>query len=158
MPVEIIPLQQRPNALPLLARWHYQEWRDLYPEESEADFRNDLCLTLDDNPQTTTYVAIVDGEICGSASIIPHDMDTLPELGPWLANVYVCKERRNQQLGTQLVLAIMNHAQLHNIPRLYLFTPDQQAFYQRLGWQEVHSDYYHQSPVTIMAYVTEKLS
>jgi GNAT superfamily N-acetyltransferase len=43
----------------------------------------------------------------GSAAIIDSDMDTRPELTPWLASVFVAKEFRNQGVGSRLVEHVM---------------------------------------------------
>ena len=84
---------------------------------------------------------------------ISSDMSTRPELGPWLANVYIREDRRNLRLGSRLVKATMAHAREQGIARLYLFTRDQQRFYQRLGWQTFDYSFYQETGVTIMTFV-----
>ena len=56
------------------------------------------------------------------------------ELSPWLAAVYVLPEFRRQGIGSQLVRAIEETGKRLLLERLYLFTPDREAFYARLGW------------------------
>jgi predicted N-acetyltransferase YhbS len=74
--------------------------------------------------------------ILGSASLIVHDMDTRPDLSPWLASVFVAPEHREQGIGTALVRRVIEEAQTLSVPNLYLFTtPDKRDFYARLGWK-----------------------
>ena len=69
----------------------------------------------------------------GSASLIAQDMDTRPELSPWLASVYVAAEHRRQGIGSALVRRVAQEAAALGVETLYLFTPDQEHFYARLG-------------------------
>jgi N-acetylglutamate synthase-like GNAT family acetyltransferase len=45
----------------------------------------------------------------------------------------------------------MQHAQENGVKRLYLYTPDQEQMYARLGWQLFSREPYNGTPVTIMA-------
>lgn len=97
----------------------------------------------------TTFIAVND-ELLGSAAVIEHDMDTRMELTPWLASVYVTPEFRKQGIGSKLVLHVMEKAKENNIDKLYLFTPDREAFYARLDWTTIEKTNYHGYDVTIM--------
>jgi len=46
---------------------------------------------------------------------------------------------------------VMQQAVDAGFSRLYLFTPDQAAFYQRLGWKELSKEIYCGHEVTIMS-------
>lgn len=107
------------------------------------------CLAADLLP--SMFVAIDDtGELGGSAALVAHDMDTRADLGPWLAAVYVAPGFRRRGIGSQLVRHIMTFAHQHKLLPAYLFTPDQQALYERLGWQTLAVEPYHNHQVTVM--------
>ena len=90
----------------------------------------------------------------GTASIYVHDMDTRPDLSPWLAAVYVAPAYRKQGIGSALVKAVESAAQQIQIARLYLFTPDQEHFYARLGWSVLERvEYRHQTVVVMDKFV-----
>jgi N-acetylglutamate synthase-like GNAT family acetyltransferase len=77
-------------------------------------------------------------------------MDTRPDLSPWLAAVYVAPAYRKQGIGSALVKAVESTAQQIQIARLYLFTPDQEHFYARLGWSVLERVEYRYQTVVVM--------
>jgi len=147
--MKIVNLKAVPSELPVLAKWHQQEWADLNPGKSLKDRINKMQAYLENGFVPSTYVAIAD-ELLGSAAIVKCDMDTRAELEPWLASVYVAKSQRGNGIGTALVKHIMQKAAHNGIERLYLFTPGQKEFYQGLGWQYLEQTQYHDQQVTIM--------
>lgn len=97
-----------------------------------------------------TIVAIDDGKAIGSASIIEHDLKTHLELKPWVASVIVHPDYRRQGIGSRLMNRIDLIALQLGLGKLYLFTPDQEAFYTSLGWKVILKDYYQGEPIVIM--------
>ena len=80
-------------------------------------------------------VARVLGPSLGGACLAAADLPERPDLGPWLACVLVEPEARGRGLAAQLIEAICAHASSLGIPRLYLHTHDQSAYYAKRGWQ-----------------------
>jgi N-acetylglutamate synthase-like GNAT family acetyltransferase len=64
--------------------------------------------------------------------------------------VYVLPEFRGQGIGSQLVRAIEDVATRLQLERLYLFTPDREDFYARLGWSVLETAEYRQHSNVIM--------
>jgi N-acetylglutamate synthase-like GNAT family acetyltransferase len=77
-------------------------------------------------------------------------MHTRQDLSPWLVGVYVDKAARNQSIGSALVSTVVERAAEMGIETLWLFTPDQEHFYRRLGWQSVEHTHYRGEDVVIM--------
>ena len=75
-----------------------------------------------------TVVAMAEGKLCGSASLIEHDMDNRLELCPWLAGVFVTPKRRRQGIGAALLRRIVDEAIALHIPKLYLYTVNSISF------------------------------
>lgn len=98
----------------------------------------------------TTFIAVDADTLLGSAAVVEQDMETRPDLAPWLASVYVAESARSRGIGTQLVRRVMRVAREHGIMPLYLFTPDREAFYKKLGWQTISEEEYHDDRVTVM--------
>ena len=151
--MQIISLRERPDAIALIAQWHFKEWQALFPGRTEADFASELALCLGEAALPQSWLLLDDaGDVAGTCSLLVHDMTILPQLTPWLANIYVRADLRGQGLGQRLVRHVMAEATGLGIATLYLFTEDQQAFYQRLGWQLWAQRQYENQQVSIMCF------
>ncbi len=132
---EILPLNDWPQAVDILAAAHLAEWRELYPEDTVESFAEDLARSLGTQPVPSTWVLVADSTVIGSVSVIEQDLDSRPELTPWLANLWIDREWRGRGLGKQLVGHACEQGRLRGLERLYLYTPEHAAFYQALGWE-----------------------
>lgn len=149
--MQISTLKDSPHHLMTLAKWHHAEWSYLNPQRSFDERVQEMREDFAGNIIPTTYLAEDDnGNLLGSASILADDMSSHPELTPWLASVYVDAAQRGKGIGSLLVRRVMQHAQDNDIKRLYLYTPDQEQLYARLGWQLYSREPYNGPPVTIM--------
>jgi N-acetylglutamate synthase-like GNAT family acetyltransferase len=98
----------------------------------------------------TTLVAMTDGKPAGSISLLAEDMDTHPELTPWLASLYVAPEMRRRGIGAALVRRLVAEARPLGIPKFYLYTPSEEKFYAGLGWRTLEQTTYASKPATVM--------
>lgn len=146
----IVDLKSTPQHIPTLAAWHHEQWSHLYPGISVEQRIERMKRYLGDEPIPTMYVWVDDGEVLGSAALVASDMDTRPELTPWLASVYVSDAHRRRGIGAALVRAVMAQARELGSPELFLFTPDKEDFYAGLGWRTLAKEPYRGEPVTVM--------
>ena len=153
---EIINLKDEPEHLTTLALWHHSEWSSLNPGESIDDRILRMQPHLNEAFMPSTFV-IKDNSVLGSAAIVSQDMETNPSLTPWLASIYVTPEHRRHGLGRKLVKHVMAQAKHEGINKLYLFTPDKQNFYLKLGWTKKHTERYHDHEVTVMQVELNKI-
>ena len=147
--MRIDDLKTVPQYLLPLAEWHQAEWQSLNPGQSLQQRIDKMQAYLNDDFIPTTFVASA-GQLLGSAAIVKCDMDIRPQLTPWLASVYVNESKRCQGVGSELVKHVMQQAAEQGIERLYLYTPDQEVFYTKLGWQKLEQVEYHGVKVCIM--------
>jgi len=77
-------------------------------------------------------------------------MVTRKDLSPWLASVFVPPEHRGKGIGTALTRRIMDEAKALDVGTLYLFTPDRETFYSRLGWTVLERPEYRREQIVIM--------
>jgi GNAT superfamily N-acetyltransferase len=145
-------LANRPEFIPTLARWHYLEWAYLRPGDSVEARIARLQGWSGRGEVPLTFVAVSDGELLGSASLVEHDMDSRLELTPWLAGVFVAPQYRRKGIGAALVRRIMDEATSLHVSRLYLYTMDSTAFYANLGWALLEHTAYRGKEVSIMSY------
>jgi N-acetylglutamate synthase-like GNAT family acetyltransferase len=68
----------------------------------------------------------------------------------WLAAVYVSADHREKGIGSKLVGAIEEIATSLRIARLYLWTPDKEHFYSRLGWSAIERPVHLRQNVVLM--------
>lgn len=151
-PISIEYLADRPECIPTLAHWFYEEWSSVRPGDSvegRIALLKDRCSK---GRIPLTMVAVSEGELLGSASLIEHDMDNRLELYPWLAGVFVAPARRRQGIGATLVRRIVAEADALRIIKLYLYTFKSTAFYTDLGWVLLEPAVYRGKQVSIMSY------
>jgi predicted N-acetyltransferase YhbS len=149
--LSIAYLAHHPHYVADLAAWHYSQWAHLYPQESQADFAHHLRLSAQIARIPLTVVALIDGRLAGSASLIDDDLESHPELSPWLANVYVAPQYRCQGIGTALINRIQKEVETLGVKTIYLFTTGEPEFYTRLGWQALLQETCQGEPITIMS-------
>jgi GNAT superfamily N-acetyltransferase len=132
--MQIDYLADHPLLVPQLARLHFEQWGYLRPAESLEDRtrRLDACCGRGGVP--SVVVALEGGTLCGSAMLVANDMETRPDLTPWLAGVYVVAARRGRGYGSALVQRVEAEASALGVRRLHLYTPGAADFYSRLGW------------------------
>src|SRR5688500_913645 len=98
----IAPLADAAEAA-VVAGWIWHEWARHEPGVSRGDRDAVVHAALQGARMPYFAVARADGMPVGCASILATDLPTRPDLGPWLANVYVHPDGRGRGLGTALV-------------------------------------------------------
>jgi GNAT superfamily N-acetyltransferase len=88
--------------------------------------------------------------VIGMVSLKFHDMDTRPDLDPWLGGLLVLPEWRNRGVGTMLMHRATEEARRLNISRLYLWTHSAEGLYHKLGWQVVERTNYFGKEAVVM--------
>lgn len=144
-------LKNHSHYIPLLASWHQQQWRHLNPPQYDIQQRRNEYLQacqLDDIP--LMLIAHDGQDVLGSVRIIVDDMETHPQWSPWLASLFVAEPYRRQGIAQALITRALQEAGRLGYARLYLFTEDQQLYYQRLGWQVIMHESYYDENVYVM--------
>lgn len=150
VPMKIEYLVDHPEFLQVLAEWQHGEWGHLRPGDSVVARMGRLRSFSERDAIPLTVVAHNDGKLLGSASLIPHDMETRMELTPWLAGVFVAPEHRRRGIGAALVRRIMAEAGRLSVAVLYLYTMHSEKFYASLGWSLQEHTTYRDQNIAIM--------
>jgi predicted N-acetyltransferase YhbS len=134
-----------------LASLHCEFFGRFKPDMTPESRAEQLGIRSGKNSIPLTLVALDENKPIGSASIVEHDLDSRPDLSPWVASVVVRSDYQRQGVGTALMRRIEAEAVKLGIKKLYLFTPDMEAFYATLDWvtigQEIFKDRFE---VTLM--------
>ena len=150
MKLRIDYLANHTQVIPELSELHVEAFGPFNPEMTVESRMEQLHARLGKNSIPLSLVAFDEDKLIGSACLIHQDMSTHPELRPWVASGFVRKEYRRRGVGTALMRAIEGKARRLGVKKLYLFTPDMQAFYSTLDWLTIATEMYRGRKVTIM--------
>lgn len=149
MTLSILPAGEAARDLPVFASWLWLEWgrrRGRTPARSLSRLAS--MATAAGLPfGCCGYWA---GLPAGFACCVAEDLDSRPELSPWLASVFVRPDLRGQGIASGLVEAVAQEAKARGFADLYLFTQDQQRLYARLGWAVIGREHDLGEEVTLM--------
>ena len=147
--VEVHLLADHPELTHLLATWFYEQWGQGKPGLSVERIERNLQERLNRDRLPLTLVAFQDMQPVASATLKIWEMDTHPQYPYWLGSVYVLPEHRGRGIGSHLAehAAI---AQCLGVRELYLYTPDREKLYARLGWVTMERTVYRGEAVVIM--------
>ena len=148
--MNIINLAQAPEHIPVIAAWHQAEWGYLNPGATVETRIVKMQRYLKNLAMPLMRICVEGEQVLGTAALVENDMDSHPELSPWLASVYVNSAYRKRGIGAALVKQIVADARAQGFSTLYLFTPDQAHFYQSLGWEFIAQESYRGSQATLM--------
>ena len=146
-------LADHPEALPILAEWQHAEWGHIRPGDTVEKRAERLRAYSNRDRIPLTVVAMENHEVLGSASLIEHDLDTRPELSPWLASVYVGVPFRHRGIASELVQRIVEEAAKLEVSLLYLYTAHSERLYASLGWRLMERTSYRDQSIVIMTTV-----
>src|ERR1700719_4576584 len=151
-------LADHPELLDDLAWLSWKEWQEIYQQREQTleDCRKNYRERMNTDRLPLTFVAVRAGlavnsaELLGMVSLKFHDMDTRPDLDPWLGGLLVLPDWRNHGVGTMLMHRATEEARRLKGPRLYLWTHSAEGLYRKLGWQVVErSDYFGKEAVVM---------
>lgn len=145
-------LVDRQEFVRQIADLKYREFAYMVPGKTVEDFELGVRTHLNREGLPLTYVKVNDmGEMLGSFSLRPHDLESHKQWSPWLASVVVPEAHRNRGVGESLVKTAETKAKEIGISKLYLFTPNKEKWYEKLGWKTVEQTVFNQVPVVIMS-------
>lgn len=99
----------------------------------------------------TTFVAVEDGKLMGTASLVASGSSALPQYGPWLSSVLIPNGSQGRGVTAALLRRVELEARALGYPRLYYQTTGAVEPYERLGWRWVGSIISGSEPVKVLA-------
>lgn len=153
MRLRIVPLADHPQLAETIARWHFEEWGALSPGATLAAWTAHIRESASRADLPVTFVALdaaAGDELLGSVTLVGCDMESRPDLSPWLAGLFVRPASRSQGVGSVLARRAVDEAAARGVARLYLYTHDARPLYERLGWRALEPTFYEGQDVTIM--------
>jgi predicted N-acetyltransferase YhbS len=150
MGIQIEYLADHLDAVPMLARWHHDEWATRTPEVTIAEREERIRGRANGRQVPTGFVAVAADHVVGMACLIACDLESHAHLTPWLAAVLVEPNHRGRGVGSALCRRVAEEARALGFARAYLLTLDKQALYRGLGWSDLEEAHWRGYPVTIM--------
>ena len=138
------------DLVPLVARWHWDEWGADYGDSSLDVWTTQLARKTRTDGMPCSWIAFVDGEPVGSVALELDGVEPRPELKPDLGGLYVLPRYRSRGIGSALVLACEAAARQFGVEELYLYTESAETLYARLGWETFERMQFKKQPVAIM--------
>jgi GNAT superfamily N-acetyltransferase len=127
-------LEKQMDKCDTMAEWLYRQFSYEYAEQSLSDWQHEFAEGQLDG-RWKSLIATEHGQLLGGAALASADLSTRPDLGPWLACVFVTPEARGRGIAEQLIEGICNHARDTGVATLYLHTQDKSAYYAKRGWE-----------------------
>ncbi|MBT2338690.1 MULTISPECIES: GNAT family N-acetyltransferase [Pseudomonas] len=127
-------LEKQMDKCDLMAEWLYREFSYEFAQQSLTHWQHEFSTGQGDG-SWKCLIATEQGQLLGGASLASNDLPARPELGPWLACVYIAPEARPRGLAAQLIEGICCHAKEAGFTTLYLHTHNQSQYYAKLGWE-----------------------
>jgi GNAT superfamily N-acetyltransferase len=149
MLTSVTSTSERPDLVPLVARWL---WDAFWSEsgKSSDDLLEAVRKSVTARPMPRTFILLANGEPVGTASLVAHDLDERPDLGPWLAGMFVVPHARGQGYAARLIAAVEAEACAASISTLWLYTNTAEHIYVRAGWQTAGTIQHNGKPFVLM--------
>ena len=149
----IATLADYPAAVPVLARWCYDEWgrADGFTLQHELDrFEHALCATRA-NALPLVLIALDGNAVVACAQLKTEPVFDFPENTCWLGPLYVAAAYRGNHLAEHLIDALVHRARQYGVTQLHLQTEVfTGGLYSRLGWKPMFRAVNHGVDVLVM--------
>lgn len=117
-----------------MAEWLHQTFSYEFAQQSLASWQQEFAAGQR-NGHWKCLIATEQNQLLGGACLASDDLPDRPELGPWLACVFITPTARRRGLAAQLIEGICSHAREAGFTTLYLHTHSQRDYYTGLGWE-----------------------
>ncbi len=148
--MKISYLADHPEFVQPLAEGRFEHFRDYLPDFTVDTHVTRLQTHLNREVLPIAWVAHSARDAYGMAALRVHDLDERQDLTPWLAGVYVFPQFRRRGIGQALCQVVEQKAAEMGVSRLYLFTLDQQHWYNAMGWELFQPCIWQDQPADIM--------
>ncbi|MFL6610379.1 MAG: GNAT family N-acetyltransferase [Pseudomonas sp.] len=118
----------------LMAEWLYREFTYEFAHQSFGHWQQEFSAGQRDG-RWKCLIALEHDQLLGGASLANDDLPERPDLGPWLACVFVHPDARRRGLAARLIEGICNHGKETGFATLYLHTHSERDYYAKLGWE-----------------------
>lgn len=150
MTYSIVSTHDHPELVPVTGRWR---WLGFFKERGIGlpevlQYEHQRASSRERFPRT--FVLLEDSEPVGMVTLAENDLESRPDLNPWLADLYVAEPFRGRGHGLRLVQGLEAKATDMQIERLWLFTSGAAGLYAKADWTAVETVTREDDAITIM--------
>lgn len=121
------------NYIEKITIWLYDWWaKEEGNSIDKVRYFVEHSICNDRIPQT--YIALMDDKLVGMYQLSYVDLECRPDIYPWLCNVYVDKNYRNNGICDRMLKTVKENAKMMGINNLFLFTKHI-GLYEKYGWR-----------------------
>ena len=126
-------LIDHPQHSDTFAAWIHHQFHYEYAGQALTDWQREFA-----DGQTSgdwkCLIALEGNQLQGGAALARADLPRRPDLGPWLACVFITPVARGKGLAERLIEGVCAQAKACGETRIYLHTQDQHDYYAKRGW------------------------
>ena len=104
-------LEVKDHTVRLIENWNFDQWE-------------------------TPFVAILNGEIVGMATLMKSDYYPLPEIYPWVSTIFVTERYRGNRISEELIRFANQYAKEIGFTKTYIPT-EHVGLYEKYGYRYV---------------------
>ena len=148
MTIRIVAVSAEPGLAAMVAQWRL----DTFPQATRGYTLERLTALISTPPPgpAETFVLFDGDQPAATAGLAGTDLESRPDLTPWLAGVIVLPAFRGRGHAAALVRRVEATAWKAGAPVLWLYTTRAEGLYLRLGWESVGMEQDAGRPVVLM--------
>jgi predicted N-acetyltransferase YhbS len=131
--IKIQNLLLYPQNIEMVANWIHQEFGKGNPDRT-LEYVINRFKNRNLNKIPLSLIALIDNECVGVVSIFDNDLETRPELTPWLAGLYVNPNCRCKGVADKLITGVLKICKNINYNTVFLRTEHTSDYYKKHGW------------------------
>ena len=137
--IEVVDLPKDPEVVARIIEWQIDHYKAAFPSFDHDDWTAFYSPWFSPRGRLPIVLGVLhDGRCIGTVAIVERDdLDDVDDLTPWIAAMIIDPSFRSRGFGTQLINAALDRCRAEGIPRVFLWTHDQQDWYRRTGWTEL---------------------
>lgn len=144
-------LAEKPNHIPLVANWLYEEWGKPEKGHSPTQLAKKLKSRMSLNSLPMHLLAFEKNVPVGFVALKLYEMEEYSDREHWLGSLFVTLEKRKLGIGSALIQEAVDRAKGFGITTLSLQTERLDGgIYKKFGWIEVEEIVCRKGRILIM--------
>jgi GNAT superfamily N-acetyltransferase len=137
--IQIEYLSDQPLHIAEVSRLWYAEWGNKADPMGEEQQLNSVMAKANRGSVPFILIAIIANTLADTAPVFAKDLDSRPDLTPWLAAVVTKAAFRIQRVAEQLIGTAASECHRLGYERIYLRTEVADNYFAHRGWSRIYT-------------------